>query len=585
MRMKPHIRRLLIVPLLLGVAAIAVAQIPAATAIQTAKACPTINWNQLENNSAVVDAASSLATQMVRRYNDQSKSQPDLGNEWGTFHIKLFAATGPACIQKTAISTVSAPLTANQATNQGTAKATTGQTNKQVGAPSSSDGSTSAVQKVGISQLLGIAVEDGAVTSNVSGATMTLSTTPYGFFTAIGRAPDTQSDYKKFNFFTQVGITATFNVANSSDDLASATRKQVSQWQTKVTFRDTSTRANAVNTLYALELQPAATQMEADLSSPEFGKLAEQLNPIGNAAYLKAWKDSLQPLLSKGPAAGDTNGSQEIAAAAMLILKILDQDPDYQTALSNALKEIPGEGSAFEDLQTRYANDQQAYLEKEQTFFTDVKNLTKGWNGDLAFGQKYPTTATTATAANGSGSSATTTPPIPAYVFAELDMTCDPTKPGGIGPGGGGRKPVHCFLFSNGSWTANFSGTFYTNPRPVLNETTFRGGTGALQAQWELGSGPVKIKSGNDDSQMTLSVSGNYQRLQENKDQKGKRPDIVLGNLKFEIPISSGVSFPLSLTVANATEQIKETYVKGNFGISFDLDKLASLLKAKQSAQ
>jgi len=36
------------------------------------------------------------------------------------------------------------------------------------------------------------------------------------------------------------------------------------------------------------------------------------------------------------------------------------------------------------------------------------------------------------------------------------------------------------------------------------------------------------------------------------------------------------------MTVANSSEEVKETYVKGNFGMSFDLDKLASLLKAKQ---
>jgi hypothetical protein len=73
--------------------------------------------------------------------------------------------------------------------------------------------------------------------------------------------------------------------------------------------------------------------------------------------------------------------------------------------------------------------------------------------------------------------------------------------------------------------------------------------------------------------------------LQENKDQKGKRPDIALGNFKLEIPISSGVSFPISFTAASSSEQIKESYVKGNFGISFDLDKLSALLKAKQPAQ
>lgn len=75
-------------------------------------------------------------------------------------------------------------------------------------------------------------------------------------------------------------------------------------------------------------------------------------------------------------------------------------------------------------------------------------------------------------------------------------------------------------------------------------------------------------------------MSGNYERLQENQHQAGKKADIGLGNIKLEIPISSGVSFPLSVTFANSSEQVKETYVRGNFGISFDLDKLAALLQA-----
>jgi hypothetical protein len=41
----------------------------------------------------------------------------------------------------------------------------------------------------------------------------------------------------------------------------------------------------------------------------------------------------------------------------------------------------------------------------------------------------------------------------------------------------------------------------------------------------------------------------------------------------------------LSFTVANSSEQVTESYVKGNFGISFDLDKLSALLKARQASQ
>jgi len=88
------------------------------------------------------------------------------------------------------------------------------------------------------------------------------------------------------------------------------------------------------------------------------------------------------------------------------------------------------------------------------------------------------------------------------------------------------------------------------------------------------------IADPNDNSHITFSLNGDYSRLQENQHQAGKKADIATGNLKWEIPLPGGVSFPISLTVANSTDQIKETYVRGNFGLSFDLDKLQQLLKA-----
>ncbi len=583
----------LIIALLWAGVTVAGAQVPAATPINNPEPCPTLSWDGLENNAAIVAAATNLATAMLRGYIANTRKEPDIGNQLGDFHEKLLGTMWAACVQKESPWPVPALSKSAQAPNsqfQATAQATTGQANKQVGAPPSSDGSTSAAEKVGIPQLLGIAVEDGAVTSNVTGTTMTLSTTPYGFFTAFGKEPDTQADYKKFSFFSQVGVSATFNVANSSDALASVTRKQVSQWQTKVTFRDTSTRASAVNEFYKTSgLEAVATKLEGDRSGPDLTRIVVTLDPLADAVYQKAWKPTLLPLVSSAPVTGDTGNSKQLAAIATAFLKALDQDEHYQTALKAASQQIDLSNNALESALNSLQADYQKYLELEPVFFAEVKNLTKGWNGDLAIGQNYPTTVTTS-------STSSATPAIPAYLYAEVDWTCDPKKtppsPSSTSEGttpsasattthnAFAAKATQCFLFSNGSWTGNFSGNFYTNPNTALNEKTFRGVTAAVQAQWKLGPGLVKIKSANDDSQITLSLSGNYQRLQENKDQKSKRPDIVLGNVKLEIPISSGVSFPLSLSVANAAQQIKGTYVKGNFGVSFDLDKLASLLKA-----
>jgi len=153
------------------------------------------------------------------------------------------------------------------------AKVTTAQTNKQVGPPPSSAGSTSAVQKVGIPELLGIAVNNGAVTNNVTGTTMTLSSSPYGFITAFRRDDDTQSNYNKYWLAARIGVSATFNVASSTDALASVTRKQASQWQVKGTFRDTSVRSSEVNKLFSTSLQEAADAIVRDASSEVFDAL------------------------------------------------------------------------------------------------------------------------------------------------------------------------------------------------------------------------------------------------------------------------------------------------------------------------
>jgi len=51
------------------------------------------------------------------------------------------------------------------------------------------------------------------------------------------------------------------------------------------------------------------------------------------------------------------------------------------------------------------------------------------------------------------------------------------------------------------------------------------------------------------------------------------------GQLKLTIPISDGISLPLSLSVANRSELVKETTVRGRFGFSFDFTKLFNGLR------
>jgi hypothetical protein len=539
---------------------------PSGADLRTAKAlCPstsTFQPNHLENNADILKAANGLAIQMIGRYNADPSKRPDMSDQWGRLDLAIISAADPSCVAET--------VTSNKITKAATAQATTAQTNKQVGAPPSSAGSTSAVQKVGIPELLGIAVNNGAVTNNVTGTTMTLSSSPYGFITAFGRDDDTQFNYDKYWLAARIGVSATFNVASSTDALASATRKQVSQWQIKGTFRDTSVRSTDVNKIFRAILQEAADAIVKDASNEILDALYRPLAQPANTIYTQSWETSLQTLVSQAPAAADTDGTQKAAGIANQLLHLLDNDSPYQKVLTQTLAE---QTSNLSELIQKYEADNAAYRSKETEFEKAVAAIAKGWNGDILFGQRFPTTATSTM----SSSSSSAASHMPDYLLGEVDITCDPKTDTTVN-----AQRVHCFLGKHTSITGNFSTTFYTSPNATLNEKIFRGAQAALQAQWNLGPGFAKIKSANDKSQMTLSVSGSYQRLQEDKDQSGKRPDIVLGTIKLEIPISGGTSVPLSFAVANASEQVKGTYVKGNFGISFDLDKLASLLKASQ---
>lgn len=519
--------------------------------------CAPLKTTALESAPAVVAAATTLATQIIGNYESSNPAAPpSIQQYWGPFNLAVLQEMQPTCRLDTAVQ------------NAVTAQAVTSQTNIQVTAPSAQASGTSLVQQVGIPQLLAIAIENGAITNNVSGTTMTLSTTPYAFFTALRGFPDTQQNYNAAGWATHTGIAASFNVGGASNALASATRKQVSQWQVKATFRDTSIRAARVESLYdQSDLKKSADTYVADLSSSALLTLGPELNTPADSAYQAAWTAKFQSDVAAANQAQDMTKSSAIAAT---LLKVLDSAADYQTGLSRALAQLRNHGS-LSALVKKLSADQGDFARQEGAFEKVIADLPKGWNGDLTFSEQFPATVTPA-----SGSATpTAASTIPAYFQTELDVTCEPKS-------NTADTGSPCPLRSTGTFTFNASAMFYANPAASLHETSFRGAQAAMQGQWTLGPGFFRIKQANDQSKMTLAISGNYERLQENKDQKGKRPDIAMGNIKLSIPISSGLAIPLSFTAATAGEQINESYLHGNFGLTFDLDKLAALLKANQ---
>jgi len=101
----------------------------------------------------------------------------------------------------------------------------------------------------------------------------------------------------------------------------------------------------------------------------------------------------------------------------------------------------------------------------------------------------------------------------------------------------------------------------------------------ALSFEGSAGRSPF-ISNEMDQSQVTFSFTGSYQRMMENRHMAGKKADIGSAQFKLAIPVSTGFSVPLSITYANATEEKNKSHFRFNFGFGLDTDKLAALLRA-----
>lgn len=83
-----------------------------------------------------------------------------------------------------------------------------------------------------------------------------------------------------------------------------------------------------------------------------------------------------------------------------------------------------------------------------------------------------------------------------------------------------------------------------------------------------------------------FSISAMYKRMRNEAftstgtTMMNTKGDLAIGQFKLTVPVKgSGIKIPISLTVANRTELIKESDVRGNIGMTFDLDSLFSRLK------
>ena len=404
----------------------------------------------------------------------------------------------------------------------------TTQTKTQNGAVPNASGSTSLVQSPLTNSLLGLAIENGAVLDDVNGTTLTLSSSPYAMVASF--AGDTDSTYNAYGYLARLGASGSFQIADTTSPLSSVNGKQLSN--AGVTLRltkDTSSRSaaalSAFNTTYE-PLQKAAAVATSKLQQSLFAK-----DPILIAAVKKYITTTHSAIVGVLSAHGGESESQISAAIKPILAAAFD---DELAPVLHSLSTHPDTEVAA------YLKAQQAYIDGNDAFQKAVAGLVAAPAASLIYNYQQPTNANAYHEAG--------------FTFADASLK------------------------NSGDLTFNALVSLYPKAVPTANQGTFRGASAAIQFTAKFKRSPF-VKDVSDQSPITLALSGKYDRIQENQHVTGKKADIGLGNLKLTIPLAGGLSFPLSFTFANAGQSIKESYVRGNFGLTFDLDKLSALLK------
>ena len=91
---------------------------------------------------------------------------------------------------------------------------------------------------------------------------------------------------------------------------------------------------------------------------------------------------------------------------------------------------------------------------------------------------------------------------------------------------------------------ANAGISFYHKPDPSMNQQSVRDFAAALSFEGNAGRSPF-LSGDLDESRITFSFTGRYQRLLENRGITNKKADIAVAQFKLEIPLLTGFSLIL----------------------------------------
>ncbi|HBB94598.1 MAG TPA: hypothetical protein DC054_04350 [Blastocatellia bacterium] len=424
-------------------------------------------------------------------------------------------------------------------------QAETKRTDKQVGASGSSSGSTTVAEKPGFVELLGFAIEHGAIQKDVSGTTLTLSSSPYALVAAA--QGDTASSYKQYGYLSRVGISANFNISDENNVLASVRRNQLAEWSIRARLTpDRTARSQAAEEIWE-SVRDQFAQPDLVLTgelAAEFrsdAALAAKRREIEDRFLTAVFTEPVKAVLSDSSISRD----EKIDRVAKTILCQVKSDI-FDAVRSGAFKL---DNVTRERLITRTLPRFQTALQAKEAaikkFADDLERLSYKPVWTLAYvNTRDPNASDYSTLAT----------------FFQ-------------------KKSSEGFSF-----VGNAAVSFYNKPDPSRKQTRVRDINAALSFEGNAGRSPF-LSADLDESRITFSFTGKYQRMMENRRIANRKADIGIAQFKLEIPLLTGFSLPFSLTYTNATELNKESHVRGNFGFTIDTDKVLQVLQLNKLAK
>jgi len=418
--------------------------------------------------------------------------------------------------------------------------AETRRTDKQIGATARALGSTSLFEKPNFSNLLSFAIEHGAIQKEVNETSLTLSTSPYALLASING--DTSTNYQKYDFFNRLGVSANFNLTNQDNVLANASRKQLNEWSVKLRLnRDRTARGRDFQKYWDANVLPKIQQRAIVLTAalnetfnktPALGKLRRAVRN-----KFEGGSGFLMTTLNAQAAAAQT--AQESAVKQEILCRLKEE---VYTPLNTGV--IPVEAALRESINksiTDFAHAQLEADEGRQDVRDELKRLNDKPTSSISYTNLRPALGSYYSVFKGS----------------YMQKAFSPMK-----------------LIANGELS------IYHNPNPALNQQRLRDALFSLSFEGSAGRSPFIITD-MDESAITYSFTGSYQRLLENTMGPNRKADIGSAQFKLEIPVFTGFKLPLAITYSNATEERNKSHFRFNFGFGLDADTLAALLRAK----